>query len=115
MRIASASFPELPATILTKYQGVSPVSHTIADVSYTLIRSNEEKARQDGLTLPLQKRELDGSKTGRVWQIDGNPMAQSLARMLGQLAWEKREIAETGCSEAEARERFEKRYGETFL
>ena len=107
---------ELPESILTKYRGVSPISHNPADYSYILIQNNgnEEKAKEDRLFLPLKKTEYNGSNTGRVWQIYGNPMAEKLATILGQIVWEKHTIAETGCTEEEARKRFRERYGTDF-
>lgn len=110
-------WPDLPESILTKYNGVSPMCHSPAECSHTLIWFNhgEDKAREDGLMLPLKKREHKESKVGKVWQIHGNPVAEKLSHMLGQVAWEKHLIAQTGCSEDEARNQFEARYGESYL
>lgn len=47
-------------------------------------------------------------------RIHDNPMAETLSKMVGQLAWEKHEVAK-GISEAEARTRFRKRYGRSYL
>lgn len=46
--------------------------------------------------------------------IHGNVMAEKMSKMIGQLAWEKRKVAE-GMTEDEAREAFRKRYGESWL
>lgn len=109
--------PDLPETILTKYKGISCFSKSLAETSIPLIRSdnNEALAREDQLFIPLRKEEYEGAKTGRVWQLRGNPAAERLGRMLGQCAWEKHEIAETGCSEEEARERFILRYRVSYI
>nr|DAW76340.1 MAG TPA: CcmH protein [Caudoviricetes sp.] len=47
-------------------------------------------------------------------RIHGNPMAEAMSKIIGQLAWEKRAVAE-GQTEEEAREAFRKRYGESYL
>ncbi len=50
---------DLPESILTKYNYVSPMCHSPAECSHTLIWLNhgEDKAREDGLMLPLKLRE----------------------------------------------------------
>ena len=47
-------------------------------------------------------------------RIHDNPSAEKLSKIAGQLAWEKHEVAQ-GCSEEEARKRFRKRYGVSYL
>ena len=47
-------------------------------------------------------------------RIHDNSMAESLSKIAGQLAWEKRCVA-NGESEAAARELFRKRYGISYL
>lgn len=47
-------------------------------------------------------------------RIHDNPMAEHLSKMLGQIAWEKHEVA-NGLSEDAAREAFRKRYGVSYL
>ncbi len=108
---------DLPETILTRYKGVSCFSGSLAEISVPLIwlDHNEALAREDGLMIPLKKEEYDQSKLGYVWQLRGNPRAEMLSHMLGQAIWEKHLIAETGCSEEEARDRFTARYGDSYL
>ncbi len=47
-------------------------------------------------------------------RIHDNTLAEKLSKMLGQLAWEKRKVAE-GMTEDEAREAFRKRYKRSYL
>lgn len=47
-------------------------------------------------------------------RIHDNPMAEKLSKIAGQLAWEKRKVAE-GMTEDEAREAFRRRYKESWL
>lgn len=47
-------------------------------------------------------------------RIHDNSMAEKLSKMVGQLAWEKRKVAE-GMTEDEAREAFRKRYKRSWL
>lgn len=47
-------------------------------------------------------------------RIHDNAMAERLSKMYGQLLWEVREI-EAGYTRKEARERFIKRYGQSYI
>ncbi len=47
-------------------------------------------------------------------RIHDNPMAEKLSKMLGQMAYEKHQVAK-GCTEKEAREKFRKRYGLSYF
>lgn len=69
-------------------------------------------AEADGIKLPACKK---CHTLGIIAErIHDNPMAEKLSKMCGQLAWEKRKVAE-GCTEDEAREWFRKRYGRSYL
>lgn len=48
-------------------------------------------------------------------RIHGNTMAERMSKMIGQLVWEKHEIAEKGITEEEARKKFIERYGRNFI
>ena len=99
-------------SIVTKYEGICAISNRRATSKHHLVfgRGFRELADADGLWIPIN----EGFHTGK-YGIHGNPTAEALSRMCGQLAWEKHEIAEKGVSEDEARERFRARYGRSYL
>lgn len=69
-------------------------------------------ADQDGLTLPIcEQCHTSGRLADR---IHDNPMAEKLSKMLGQLAFEKKKVAE-GATEDYARIAFRRRYGCSYL
>ena len=75
-------------------------------------RGKRPLADEDGLVIPVRKNCHNiGPITGR---IHDNPMAEKLSKMLGQLAYEKSQVA-AGLSEEDAREKFRRRYGESYL
>ena len=47
-------------------------------------------------------------------KIHGNVMAEKMSKIIGQLAYEKKQVVE-GRTEDEAREDFRERYGKSFL
>lgn len=47
-------------------------------------------------------------------RIHGNPMAEKLSKMYGQVCWEKHYIAEHHCTEDIARENFIELFGKSF-
>lgn len=104
-------------SILTDFMGISAFSGSPAECMHHLIFgiSNRNLADTDGLILPLTNAEHNLSPYGTIYQIHDNPAAEKLSKMLGQMAWEKHHIAETRCSEEEARAHFIKRYGRSFV
>lgn len=73
---------------------------------------NRKKAEEDGLKIPCCN---NCHNIGDVLtRIHGNPMAETMSKMMGQLAWEKRAVA-GGKTEKEAREAFRSRYGISYL
>ena len=69
-------------------------------------------AEDDGIKLPVCVRcHTSGNVTER---IHDNVMAEKLSKICGQLAWEKRKVAE-GFTEEKARELFRYRYGRSYL
>ena len=104
-------------SIVTDYQQISAFSGRQAECTHHLIFGNSSRklADEDGLFIPLTNDEHNLSTTGTINQIHGNPAAEKLSKMLGQVAWEKHQVAETGCTETEARRRFMSRYGKSFL
>lgn len=69
-------------------------------------------AEKDGIKIPCCNNCHNLGEIGE--RIHGNPMAEKMSRMMGQLAWEKRAVAQ-GMTEPEAREAFRRRYGKSFL
>lgn len=104
-------------SIVTDYEQISAFSGRQAECKHHLIFgvSGRGLADEDGLYIPLTNDEHNLSMHGTVNQIHGNPAAEKLSKMLGQACWEKHYIAETRCTEQDARNKFMKRYGRSFL
>lgn len=75
-------------------------------------RGRRPLADEDGLVLPSCDRCHNMGPISE--RIHDNAMAEKLSKMLGQLAYEKAQVA-TGLSEEDAREKFRRRYGESYL
>lgn len=109
-------------SILTNYDNYSVISGTPKDCEHHLIfgRGLKKLADEDGLIIPLTNAEHNMSSRGLIYQIHENPMAESLSKICGQLAWEKEYVAHL-CEipfyevKEEAREEFRKKYGRSFL
>lgn len=109
-------------SIVTKYEEFSAFSGTPTHTRHHLLfgRGIRELAEKDGIWIPLTDSEHNLSSKGTIYQIHGNPAAEKLSKMLGQVAWEKHYIAEQrGLPfediEEEAREAFRRRYGVSWL
>ena len=109
-------------SIITKFENISAFSGVPKECDHHLIfgRGLRELADADGLWIPLLNREHNLSPKGTIYQIHGNPAAEKLSKMLGQVAWEKHYIAEKYSVpfediEEEAREAFRDRYGISYL
>ena len=109
-------------SIITKFENISAFSQGPAECIHHCIfgRGLRELADEDGLWIPLMNCEHNMSSKGTIYQIHGNPAAEKLSKMVGQLAWEKHYIAEKYSLpftdiEAEAREAFINRYGRSWL
>lgn len=107
-------------SIITNYEEYSVFSGTPRECVHHCIFGNglRKLADEDGVWIPLLNREHNASSKGTIYQIHGNPSAEKLSKMLGQMAWEKNYVCTqfpfVGLSE-EAREAFRKRYGISFL
>ena len=60
------------------------------------------------------------SPKGTIYQIHGNPAAEKLSKMLGQMAWERQFVIDRYSQPfddigQEAREAFIQRYGKSYL
>ncbi len=99
--------------IITKYGEYCLFCGRPVEAKHHLIGGpNREKAEEDGLHIPCCN---NCHNMGNVDErIHGNPMAEAMSKMMGQLAWEKRAVAE-GQTEDQAREIFRQRYGISYL
>ena len=106
-------------SILTKFEDISVFSGRKKQTDHHLIfgvhRKNAEKF---GLKIPLTNDEHNLSSRGTINQIHGNPAAEHLSRLLGQLAFEKEFYRKIVCGNSDAdpaREEFRKVFGKSFL
>ena len=115
-------------SIVTNYEDISVFSNRQAECRHHLVYgkygSLRNFAEREGLWIPLTNCEHNMSSKGTINQIHGNPIAEKLSKMLGQMAYERHIIAKqlselSGKSveeiENEAREKFRKEAGESFL
>lgn len=104
-------------SIVTSYMSVSAISGEPAENVHHLIfgGSMRKLADEDGLTIPVTAWE---HTAGPVTQrIHDNSMAESLSKILGEIAWEK-EFYRRQCTkddEDPARDAFRRRYGKNFV
>ena len=109
-------------SIITNYETISTFSGVPADCIHHCIFGGalRKLADEDKLTIFLTNYEHNLSSKGTIYQIHGNPAAEKLSKMVGQLAWEKQYLIEKyelpfeNLSD-EAREAFKNRYGKSFL
>lgn len=73
--------------------------------------ADRAKADEDGLWVPLTAQHHTNGKISAHQNLE----VQRLLQIIAQLAYEKHTIAETGCTEKEAREVFRKRYYKSYL
>lgn len=115
-------------SVVTKYETFSAFSGIPTTTRHHLLfgRGIRPLAEDDGIWIPLTDSEHDMSSKGVKHQVHDNPAAEHLSKMAGQLAWERKYLADklaednTGHQSAddwmdEAREAFRSRYGESFL
>lgn len=80
---------------------------TTEEHHFVFDRGNQMKANTDKIVAPMCRFCHDELHNKSC-------VAAELSRICGQLAWEKHEIATTGCTEREAREKFRLRYGKNY-
>lgn len=109
-------------SIITQYEDISVFSGVPTSTRHHLIfgRGLRELAEQDGIWIPITDFEHNMSSIGSINQLHGNPIAEKLSKIAGQLAWEKKYIAVHASlpfedMEDEAREAFRKRYSKSYL
>ena len=118
-------------SMVTNYEKNSVFSGTPTTTKHHLLFGTAMRslADQDGLWIPVLDREHNMSSKGTINQIHGNPAAENLSKIAGQLAFERVWLAKKlanvnkdGLDEQtvdewleEARESFRKRYGRSYL
>lgn len=114
---------------VTEYEQYSVFSGTPTSTRHHLLfgRGIRNLAEQDGIWIPVTDAEHNMSSKGTINQIHGNPAAEKLSKIAGQLAWERnyliKQLALPFESEeetfdrvsSECRAAFMKRYGRSYL
>lgn len=106
-------------SILTKYEDLSVFSGLPKQSDHHLVfgYGKRELSERYGLKIPLRNAEHNLSPGGTINQIHGNPAAEKLSKICGQLAYEKewyRQMVFKGLEDP-AREDFRKIFGESYL
>lgn len=112
-------------SILTEYPELCAICGRQSEAEHHLVfgTAGRELSEKDGLKIPICN---NCHNMGNITcRIHGNPMAEKLSKIIGQLAWEKAYILEeiVGVCYADdekkitrqAREEFRKRYGISYL
>lgn len=107
---------------VTNYEQYSAFSGTPSECKHHLIFGGalRKLADEDGLYIGLTNAEHNLSPKGTINQIHGNPAAEHLSKIAGQLAFErnylidKYELPFDNWGE-EAREAFRQRYGKSYI
>ena len=106
---------------VTDYSKYSAFSGAPAECQHHLIYGQglHNLADHDGLTIGLLNKEHNLSSDGTINQIHGNPAAEKLSKMAGQLAWERNYLIEKYGDfdelSHECREAFRRRYHISYL
>ena len=110
---------------VTEYEQYSVFSGTPTNTHHHLLfgRGIRDLAKKDGIWIPVTDAEHNMSSKGTINQIHGNPAAEKLSKIAGQLSWERIWLADQLAKEGknsdewmrEAREAFRKRYHESYL
>lgn len=116
-------------SIVTKFTDFSAFTGVPTTTRHHLLfgRGIRNLAEQDGVWIPLLDEEHNASSKGVKFQVHDNPAAEKLSKIAGQLAWERKYLADRLASDEnlghqssddwmdEAREAFRTRYGESWL
>lgn len=118
-------------SILTKYEQYSVFSGSPAQCMHHCIFGKgsfwRKLSEEYGLKIPLLSKEHNMSPNGTIYQIHDNIAAEHLSKMLGQVAFEKKYLADKLASGEnlghqsaedwmdESREEFRRVFGESFL
>lgn len=108
-------------SIMTEYEQYSVFSGTPTTTRHHCVfgRGLRNLAEQDGIWIPVTDAEHNMSPNGTINQIHGNPAAEKLSKIAGQLAWERNYLIDKYGDfdelSHECREAFRKRYHESYL
>ena len=107
-------------SVLTKYEQYSVFSGCPMESWHHLVFGNgmRDLSEYYGLKIPLLHKEHNMSSKGTINQIHGNPAAEKLSKMLGQVAFEKEYYRKLVCGKSDndpAREEFRKIFGKSYL
>ena len=108
-------------SVLTRYDNISAFSGRPKQSDHHLCfgKGMRDLSELYGLKIPLTNAEHNLSSQGTINQIHGNPAAEKLSKMLGQVAFEKEYYRKLVCgqnSESDpAREEFRKVFGKSYL
>lgn len=103
-------------SVIVDNEAWSAICGERAEARHHLIFGNGKRdlAEEDGIWIPLTN---DEHTTGElIRRVHDNPMAESLSKIAGQLAWESeyyRKVAQ--CAQFSARRAFRLRYGKSYL
>lgn len=101
-------------SILTEYTEMCAICGKPTECTHHLVfgKGLRDLADADKLTLPMCNACHNMSSPAST-RLHDNPIAESLSKMLGQVAWEKEYYRTTETDEA--REAFRKRYSKSYL
>ena len=107
--------------MITEYEKLCALCGAPAECRHHLIYgSRRALADKDGLLLPLCN-DCHNLAISPQERIHGNPVAEKLSKIIGQLQWESEHVdhekarKDPGKAAGEVRERFRKRYGRSYL
>ena len=105
-------------SILTEYEDISAFSGSPKECIHHLCFGvgMRELSDREGLFIPLTNAEHNASPKGTICQIHDNPAAETLSKMLGQVAFEKEYYRKKcGVEKDPARDEFRKIFGISYL
>ena len=106
-------------SVVTKYEEYSAFSGIPTSTHHHLCfgRGMRDLSEKYGLWIPVTDAEHNMSNKGTINQIHGNPAAESLSKMLGQIAYEKefyrKQVVDDDSDPA--RESFRREFGRSYL
>lgn len=114
-------------SIVTEYKEICAICGRESEAEHHLIfgTAGRELSEKDGLKIPICNNCHNMGCTSK--RIHGNPMAERLSKMLGQMAWEKQWILKDAVHDPDgeeqaqmleariARKEFMRRYGRSYL
>lgn len=106
-------------SIVTNYEDISAFSGAPTECIHHCVFGTGLRALSEiyGLTIPLTNAEHNMSPQGTINQIHGNPAAEKLSKMLGQIAFEKEYYRKQLYNDDSdpARDKFRKVFNKSYL